>query len=82
MERNERLPESNLQPTTTGFVIWGIGEAILFVAALAVLLTTDYSSPISAAFWGWRGIVLAILGLALVIVARRLLDQWLLRFKR
>jgi hypothetical protein len=82
VRHDEKLPETNLQPTVTGFVVWGIGEVILFFAALAVLLTADYSSPIPAPFLGWRGVVLAILGLALVIVGRRLLDRWLLRFKR
>jgi len=75
-------PEENLSPTRTGFAVWAAFELVLFVLAIAALATTDFSTPLANTMLSGRGVALAILGVAIVIVGLRLLDRWLVRFKR
>jgi len=82
MRDTNQPPEGNLPPTRTGFAVWAAFELVLFVLAIAALVTMDTSAPLADTMLSWRGVALAILGVAIVIVSFRLLDRWLVRFKR
>lgn len=75
------LPTRLREPFAVGVVILWTFEAVLFFSAVVLLFTADRPLIESWSAPGWRELTLGILAVLLIVIGRRAIDRWLLRFR-